>query len=334
MQFKTTNIGYPVSGRDYELRTAVNRFLNKKITEDELAGIKETIKQQILDDHLKAGIDIIPSNIFTMYDRLYDHAHMLGFDGSVKDYSRYFKAAKECNMTRWFSTNCYSLAPKIKKVKKGENIVLEDYLYYKNKYKIETMPVILGPVIVSEKLRLNLEDVLCVYMNILHELTEAGCSMAYFEEPGTVSNQSEFYKVYNAFMEIAGLRKGIHLSFCSARADCLEFPADFLGIDCLNDQWTALLLKTNKKLNLAIGIVDGRGIVSAASHDYVINLLHAIKDIASNEEILLHPNYSLEYLPNKLDIETKGIIIKGATAFDRLKELAEIKKLANEKLLE
>ncbi|MBA3040908.1 MAG: 5-methyltetrahydropteroyltriglutamate--homocysteine S-methyltransferase [Rhizobiaceae bacterium] len=221
MSIKTANLGFPRIGRKRELKFALEAYWAGRSDEATLLQVAQELRQRHWTLQQEHGIDVIPSNDFSLYDHVLDHAVMVGAipdgygwtEGQVS-LETYFalargerggkEAACDCanphgagrpalEMTKWFDTNYHYLVPEFhagQRFPLTRNRPLDSFLEAK-KLGIHTRPVILGPVTFlklgkardgSDPLDL-LDRLLPVYRQILTELLEAGADWAQIDEP-------------------------------------------------------------------------------------------------------------------------------------------------------
>ena len=208
------NLGYPRVGSQRELKKASEQFWAGKITKDELQKTGREIRHRNWQLQKDAGIDLIPSNDFSLYDQVLDTSLMVGaiperyqqlIDGkSNRELDLYFAMArgvqrdgldiKAMEMTKWFDTNYHYIVP--------EFIENQEFNRYSDKVILEfedakqkgilTKPFLVGPVtfllLGKEKEegfnRISLiEKLLPVYIEILQELASRGAEWVQLDEP-------------------------------------------------------------------------------------------------------------------------------------------------------
>ena len=69
---KTNVLGYPRIGEKRELKKANEAFWEGNLTEEELLAVAENIRVHNWTLQKEAGIDLIPSNDFSLYDQVLD----------------------------------------------------------------------------------------------------------------------------------------------------------------------------------------------------------------------------------------------------------------------
>ncbi|MGB3812512.1 MAG: 5-methyltetrahydropteroyltriglutamate--homocysteine S-methyltransferase [Shinella sp.] len=227
MTIKTANLGFPRIGRHRELKFALESYWSGK---SDRGALLETAARLRADNWLEQnakGIDVIPSNDFSLYDHVLDTAVMVGaippiygWSGGPVDLDVYFAMARGSNgghaacghahhgygvpaleMTKWFDTNYHYLVPEFEKEQSFElttNKPLQAFLEARA-IGVETRPVLLGPVTFLKlgKSRdganplLLLERLLPVYARILAELSNAGAEWIQLDEPCLVLDLTE-----------------------------------------------------------------------------------------------------------------------------------------------
>ena len=69
---KTNVLGYPRIGEKRELKKANEAFWEGNLSEEELLAVAEKIRVHNWTLQKEAGIDLIPSNDFSLYDQVLD----------------------------------------------------------------------------------------------------------------------------------------------------------------------------------------------------------------------------------------------------------------------
>jgi 5-methyltetrahydropteroyltriglutamate--homocysteine methyltransferase len=220
------NLGYPRVGSQRELKKASEQFWAGKITKDDLQKVGREIRHRNWQLQKDAGIDLIPSNDFSLYDQVLDTALLVGaiperyqqlIDGkSNRELDLYFAMArgvqregmdiKAMEMTKWFDTNYHYIVPEFLKDQAfnrySDKVILE---FEDAKQRgILTKPVLIGPVtfllLGKEKeegfSRISLLDkLLPVYIEILQELSVRGAEWVQLDEPCLVLDLGEDERV-------------------------------------------------------------------------------------------------------------------------------------------
>jgi 5-methyltetrahydropteroyltriglutamate--homocysteine methyltransferase len=74
----TNNLGYPRIGARRELKRANEKFWSGKIDREELQQVAQKLRRDNWQIQKDAGIDLIPSNDFSLYDQVLDTTLMVG----------------------------------------------------------------------------------------------------------------------------------------------------------------------------------------------------------------------------------------------------------------
>lgn len=132
MTVKTTVFGYPKIGPQRQLKKALESYWSGKISQKELAQEAEKLIINNAKTIVQHGIDIVPSNEFSLYDFILDLSIMFNviperFQNISNPMERYFAIARgtadapASEMTKWFNTNYHYIVPEIEKKQPGLN---------------------------------------------------------------------------------------------------------------------------------------------------------------------------------------------------------------------
>jgi 5-methyltetrahydropteroyltriglutamate--homocysteine methyltransferase len=220
MTIRTANLGFPRIGRHRELKFALEAYWAGKSDREALFAAARKLRADNWKLQRDKGIDVIPSNDFSLYDHVLDTAVMVGaiperygWTGGPVDLDTYFAMARgssgdghaDCGhahhdhgvpaleMTKWFDTNYHYLVPEFDAGQRFEltrNGPLETWLEAKA-LGIETRPVLLGPITFLKLGKASdgsnaldfLGRLLPVYIRILSELSAAGVEWVQMDEP-------------------------------------------------------------------------------------------------------------------------------------------------------
>lgn len=265
----THNLGYPRIGTNRELKKASESFWKGDMSAEALTATAKNIRAK--NWRAQAGLDLVPSNDFSIYDHVLDMCVTVGAVPlrfkclqnylEKEEYEFYFALARgyqkdgfdvtPMEMTKWFDTNYHYIVPEFTKGQKFElssRKYLDEFMEAKE-LGIVTKPVITGPVsfllLGKEKdtdfNRLDLmPDLLPVYLDILYELTGKGAEWIQFDEPFLVMDiddkTRELYKiVYNEIRnEFPRLKIMVATYFEGVRDNldtAVSLPVDVLHID-------------------------------------------------------------------------------------------------------
>jgi len=262
-------------------------------------------------------------------------------------------------MTKWFDTNYHFIVPEFTANQKFSFFckkVLHEFKEAKRE-GYTAKPVLLGPVsfllLGKEKEagfhRLELiQNLLPVYLKILKELDAENAHYIQFDEPCLSLNLTEverkvFVKVYG---EIKKSFPHLHIILASY-FECygenlpmvLKLPIQTLHLDLLRcPMQLEDIFETDikhSKLNLSLGIVEGRNIWKNDFTKSLETITRVVKEIGT-ERVMIAPSCSLLHVPCDLELETneknlpKEIKNWMAFAKQKIEEVALLANLASE----
>src|SRR2546429_58166 len=205
------NLGFPHLGAARELKRATEGYWSGKVSLPDLLKTGAQLRARHWRLQQDAGIDLIPSNDFSYYDRMLDMSALVGavqkrygWAGGPVDMGTYFAMARgvqsggrdvtAMEMTKWFDTNYHYLVPEFEP---GQAFRLSsskpvDEFQEAKALGIHTKPVLIGPVTflllgkarTARFDRLTLLDALLpVYAEVLSRLAAAGATWVQLDEP-------------------------------------------------------------------------------------------------------------------------------------------------------
>lgn len=344
---KTNVLGYPRIGEKRELKKANEAFWEGNLTEEELLAVAENIRVHNWTLQKEAGIDLIPSNDFSLYDQVLDLSFTLNViperfapTKSLSELKQYFAIARgyqkdgidvtASEMTKWFDTNYHYIVPEFTKDQSFSikvNKPLNEYNLAK-KHGFETKPVLLGLVtyllVGKEKEagfhRLDLADrLLPVYIQIIQSLVDAGAKTIQIDEPYLVLDLPEgaketYRKVYTEIKQKFANTEFILTTYFGALENNTELavslPLDVLHIDLVRAtaQLDNVLKALPQSKKLSIGIVDGRNIWKN-NFEHSLALIEKVREVISDDRIYIGTSCSLLHSPCNLELENNEKVL-------------------------
>jgi 5-methyltetrahydropteroyltriglutamate--homocysteine methyltransferase len=215
--------GFPRIGPQRGLKFATEGLWRGEGSAEELDQVARRIRRDNWRLMQEAGIDLIPSNDFSLYDHVLDTAALVGavperyghHRGPV-DLETYFAMARgrqsgsvdvtAMEMTKWFDTNYHYIVPELgpeTRFSLSAEKPFAEHAEAMSALGIDTIPVLVGPVsflLLSkpadgapedfDALTL-LEDLLEVYGEVIERLAEQGATWVQLDEPCFVEDRSE-----------------------------------------------------------------------------------------------------------------------------------------------
>ncbi len=361
----TANLGYPRIGPNRELKWAVEKYWAGQMDDDALLAQAAEVRRAAWQAQAKRGIDLIPSNDFTLYDHVLDHALMFGvvpsrfgWQGGAPDLGLYFAMARgtddvvACELTKWFNTNYHYIVPEFEgHFTLTENRPLRAFEAARRELELETKPVILGPFTFlklgdnrsGRPLESLLADLLPLYAQVLRELDAAGGRWVQMDEPILVTDLSEddLVLVEQVYGELARAKGNLRLMLQTYFDDIaphygriVALPVDGIGLDFVAGPRNLTAMQQHgfpAGKALGIGIVNGRNVwrtdIAAA-----LDLLDQIGRFADLDQAHIGPSCSLLHLPVSLDLEAHlDPLIKSWMAYanERLEEIVLLARAVN-----
>ncbi|HTI69276.1 MAG TPA: 5-methyltetrahydropteroyltriglutamate--homocysteine S-methyltransferase [Candidatus Limnocylindria bacterium] len=250
----TQNLGYPRIGERRELKRATEAYWKGGKTEAELLAEAKSLRSQAWLRQKEAGIDVLPSNDFSLYDHMLDTCALVGaipprfgWKGGPVDLELYFRMARgsareshgvrECGcasttaleMTKWFDTNYHYLVPEFEPETKFNISSEKPFAEFAEALSLglKTKPVLVGPVTF---LRLGkapgfpefspltlLPRLLAVYGEVLRRLASQGADWVQFDEPVLALDMepAERHALIMAYRALGAAAPGLRLQVAS-----------------------------------------------------------------------------------------------------------------------
>src|SRR6266513_491260 len=255
------NLGFPHLGAARELKRATEGYWGGKVSLPDLLKTGAELRARHWRMQQDAGIDLLPSNDFSYYDRMLDTCALVGavpkrygWAGGPVDIDTYFAMARgvqsggrdvtAMEMTKWFDANYHYLVPEFEP---GQAFRLSsskpvDEFQEAKAPGIPTKPVLIGPVTflllgkarTARFDRLTLLDALLpVYAEVLSRLAAAGATWVQLDEPclaldRTPPERAAFERAYRFLAERVPKLKILVATYFAALDDnlstALELP--------------------------------------------------------------------------------------------------------------
>ncbi|MEA2194796.1 MAG: 5-methyltetrahydropteroyltriglutamate--homocysteine methyltransferase, partial [Solirubrobacteraceae bacterium] len=357
---RTALLGLPRVGPDRELKFALEEHWAGRLGADELNETARALRAAAWQRAQAAGIDVIPSGDFSLYDHVLDTAWALGaiprrFGDVHRDgLADYFVMARgdadrrPLEMTKWFDTNYHYLVPELEP-DQAFALRTEHWtgpLAEATALEIATRPVVLGPLsflLLSKGTDRPLDllpRLVALYVELLRELAAAGASEVQLDEPCLAVDRTtaelELYATAFAELKSAGLPIALATYFAGIDVgETLERvvglgPAE-LHLDLVrapSQLAPALDALRSTTTRLSLGLLDGRN-VWVADLDAALDRIDAARSALGSDRLTIAPSCSLLHLPYEAARET-GIDdeVRGWLAF-AAERIAELRTLGD-----
>jgi 5-methyltetrahydropteroyltriglutamate--homocysteine methyltransferase len=331
---KTASLGFPRIGKDRELKFALESFWKGKTTEADLLAVAKNLRRDHWLLQKTAGISIIPSNDFSLYDHVLDALVLIGatperFGNQAGSFAQYFNMARNSKeqtameMTKWFDTNYHYLVPEWTAGLSftPDTTKLLNEVREARELGIESRPVLIGPVSLlllgkaaaGFDVTLLLPKLIAAYKQVLQALQAEGVTDVQIDEAKLVTDLSPWEKqaFRSAYRQFAEVPINIMLTtYFGGLGNNLSLVMDLhtagLHIDAVRapEQLTEVLNHLGSKQILSLGAVNGRNIW--LSDFAAANLLieEAVQRLGS-ERVLVSSSCSLIHVPHDLTPEKK-----------------------------
>ncbi|CAM2011645.1 5-methyltetrahydropteroyltriglutamate--homocysteine S-methyltransferase [Acanthopleuribacter pedis] len=352
-------LGFPRIGRNRELKQAVERFQRGKSDPAALRQVADDLKQQHWQDQIHAGLSLITTGDFALYDHVLDTLCLLGLVPKRFDHHKgpvppatYFRMARgdrarnipAMEMTKWFDTNYHYIVPEL-----GEpprlDLHLEPMLADINAVKAlghTPKPVLLGPVSLvhlakklSPQQRQNRLDALTeAYLAILKALGDL-VPWLQLDEPVLALDLDEATRetaraVWRRLNQAGTgpnlLLAGYFAPYADNRKTLLQ--ADFAGIhlDLVRgrDDLDPMLAALPRETTLSLGLVNGRNIWKTDLND-AFQVVDNVVARVGEQRVMVASSCSLLHAPIDLTAETeldKDLVAGMAFAVQKCAEVA------------
>jgi 5-methyltetrahydropteroyltriglutamate--homocysteine methyltransferase len=364
------NLGFPRIGARRELKQATEAYWRGERSREELLATAAELRRRHWLLQRDAGIDLIPSNDFSLYDHVLDACALVGavperyrWAGEQVDLETYFAMARggtdvtAMEMTKWFDTNYHFIVPELTpemSFRLATRKPLEE-LQEAMALGIPTRPVLLGPLTFLllgkprgahaegwDRLSL-LDPLLGVYERLLAELAEAGAEWVQLDEPclvqdRTAPERAAYPHAYERLSRAAPRLRLLLATYFDDLGDnlatALSLPVQAIHLDVAHapQRLDAALDALPAEKSLSLGVIDGHNIWRT-DLSQALTLLERARQRLGSERLLVAPSCSLMHVPIDLEQETRlDAEIRNWLAFatQKLGEVALLTRALNE----
>ncbi|GLZ79558.1 5-methyltetrahydropteroyltriglutamate--homocysteine methyltransferase [Actinorhabdospora filicis] len=336
MKISTTVLGHPRIGRRRELKKAVEAYWTGGLDAAGLAEAAARIRRDTWTALADAGVELLPSNTFSLYDHVLDAAvavdavparhRDLGLDalGTYFAMAHGTATTTPLELTKWFDTNYHHLVPELAPGTVFRAVPDKPLAEYREALVQghDTRPVLVGPVtflLLSKAAEdapggfapLDLLDgLLDAYAGVLTALGAAGASWVQLDEPAFTADRSpaELAVLRTAYTRLSTLEgapnilvTGSYGHLGEALDVLLGTPVHGIGVDLATDTADAERLAAHGPTGklIAAGVIDGRNIWRAD-----IAAAAALAARAGGDDLVVSTSCSLLHVPHDAEEET------------------------------
>ena len=281
------------------LRAAISRLDRGQITEEELRRVEEEVTKEVIDDQVRAGLDLVTDGQIRWDDgQTYFAARIQGFTLN--------------GLIRYFDTNTYYRQPIAQDKLQWQGPIGVDHFKFAVAHSSKPVKaVITGPYTLARLSQgifyKDLEPMVMDLADILnHEaraLADAGAPMIQFDEPTILKHKEDFTlfkKAMKTLTQGISTKTSLYTYFNDISGLCPDFlrlPFDIIGLDFVlgTDNYN-LLKDLPRDKELGLGIVDARN-TKMESVDQIVNSIQRVSETVSLDKLHINPNCGLEFLP-------------------------------------
>lgn len=331
-------------GANRELKKATEAYWGGKLSQADLLSEAKRLRLEHWNIQKNAGVDVIPSNDFALYDQVLTHIQDFGAaperytSHGLDKVDEYFAMGRghqkdgvdvpSLEMVKWFDSNYHYVKPTLQdnqtfKLAESPKAVAEF-----NEAKaagITTRPVLVGPVSFLHLGKADrgqkvdpidlLDSLLPVYIELLTQLKAAGAETVQLDEPTLVfdlpaKTKAAFKPTYEKFAALGD--KIPKIVFATYFGDIVHnvdvLPKDIYAVhvDLVRnpEQLDTVISALGPKTLLSAGVVDGRNI-------WKTNLKRAIETVETavqklgKDRVIVATSSSLLHTPHTLASEKK-----------------------------
>ncbi|KAI1822374.1 cobalamin-independent methionine synthase [Xylaria intraflava] len=337
-------LGFPRMGENRDLKKATEAYWAGNLTQAQLLAEAKRLRLAHWKIQKDAGVDIIPSNDFALYDQVL--THIQDFGAVPKRYSsagldrvdEYFAMGRghqkggvdvpSLEMVKWFDSNYHYVKPTLQD---NQTFTLTSSPKAVNEFLeakeagIVTRPVLVGPVSFLHLGKADrgqsvhpidlLDKLLPVYEQLLTQLKEAGAETVQIDEPVLVfdlpaKTKAAFKVAYEKFASLGSkIPKLVFATYFGDIVHNLEaLPTDIYAvhIDLVRnpEQLDTVIGALGPKTILSAGVVDGRNIWKTNFKRAIETVETAIQKLGK-DRVIVATSSSLLHTPHTLASEKK-----------------------------
>jgi len=327
---KTTVVGnYPkLTDRDPSredksapnLRSALNKFDQGKISNEELEKIYQETIRRVIEEQERAGVDLITDGQIRWDDLVTPFAKNV--DGFVID-----------GLIRFFDNNVYYRRPIVRsRLALKDYSTVEEFTFLKKNSTKKVKAVMVGPFTFAklskdeyynqiDELTLDLAEIL---KKEAKKLEEVGAEFIQIDEPSLCFSPEKIDLAKCAIEIITeGLKVKTFLCLYFGGIENLipnlfDFQVDGIGIDVVSHPENLnMILESSFDKDLILGCLDARNTKLEKEED-LLKLFEKITQKVSAERLYISPSCGLEFLPHATVLMKLKRMVQSVDKFNRM----------------
>lgn len=326
MKIVATSAGsYPRIGDSPEQqrhRQAYARLERGEISLEEFERIQDEVTQEVIEEQIKAGLDIVTDGQVRWYD-------------PISHIARAVNGCRINGLLRFFDTNFYFRQPVIEdRLSRRGGILRREFSFAKMVSKKPVKPVLTGPYTLA-KLSIDrggrgLQKILSDFAEIIaaevKDLENEGAEIIQIDEPAILKHPEDF-RLFSEAIEIVAAEKGrSHLALYTYFGNAaplyeklLDLPVDAIGLDFTYSlRLPQMIAELGCDKDIGLGLIDGRN-TKLERPDEIIEKLQPMLPALKGETVYINPSCGLgDYLPREIAFQKLQL---AATVADKLRRM-------------
>lgn len=296
-----------------QLRQAIARFDRQEITREQLGEVADQVTREVIDEQVRAGIDVVTDGMIRWEDgQTYLARGLDGFEIS--------------GLIRYFDTNTYYRQPVANgPVRWRGPITVRDYQFARAHTPRIVKPVLTGPYTLAKlslshhhpNLRAFALELAEALSQELFALQEAGAELVQIDEPAITRSKSDWPLFSEAMHRLVRTSVGAtalytYFGDVAGLDGFFDLPFQVFGLDFVSGRgnWD-LLAQFPRGARLGVGVVDARE-VKLESPESISAALKRAGEYVDPEHLYVNPNCGLEFLPREVAYEKLDNMVNSA----------------------
>ncbi|MEM3452245.1 MAG: hypothetical protein QW835_01285 [Candidatus Hadarchaeum sp.] len=303
-------------------RQAYARLERCEITTEEFEKIQDEITQEVIEEQIKAGLDLVTDGQVRWYDPI---SHL----------ARAINGCRINGLLRFFDTNFYFRQPVIEgKLSRRGAVLRREFSFAKKVSKKPVKPVLTGPYTLAklsiDRSGLGLQKIVRNFAEIIaaevKDLKEEGAEIIQVDEPAILKHPEEFELFSEAVEIIAGEKGSSYLALYTYFGDVaplyekmLELPIDVIGLDfTYSPRLPQVIEEQGCDKDIGLGFIDGRNTKLERPEELLEKLQQMLPSL-KGDTVYINPSCGLgDYLPREIAFQKLKVVAAVAEGMRRM----------------